>query len=273
LAYVVWLWLCFPLVAAVLRKAGDKARLVRLTLLLAIVTLTAIAYVGVKRACGWGQVPGSESDVVFNYPHKIIAAEDVISNFFTIFYTVLSNYSPPFLVSSNSLWRYGGEELIRLQSGYHASESHLAAMNHLFLWRFYAGVAATLFVAALAWVGTKAYRLRSRNWVILYVLMLMTLTGSPTHLLVKWRPMHALPYLSYHFYFGVMGLSLLIAYLAHLAHENLRNRRLAWSLIVIVWADIVYCALARPPLLSHLAGQLGMGAYPNPWQTLKQMMF
>jgi len=268
LSYVVWTWLMAPIAMALAWRAGRNDLFRRSAVIASVVTLVACAYVGVKRSYGFTHTSGSESDIIFNYAHTTLAVEDVISNFFTIFYTVVTNYTPPFLVSSNSLRAYGHEELIAAQGGYHAAQSHLVPYNHLFLWRFYAGMAATVFIGALALLVRRTWLEPTRERIVLIALMLMTLTGSPTHLLVKWRPMNVAPFISYHFFFGVIGLSLLLAYGTYLAATKLQNRRLAAVLIGLVWLDIGYCALARPALLNHLSSEVQMGAYPDPWKTL-----
>ena len=273
LSYVVWTWLMAPFAILTARKYGrsDQARLA--ATLLVVVTLTAGAYVLVKRDYGYGQTSGSESDVVFNYDDKMLAFEDIVSNFFTIFYTVVTNYTPPALVTSNSLQTHTPAELIAAQNGYHTNQSHLVPYNHLFLWRFYAGVAATLFVGVLIWLLRNTWQNPTRERFVILALMLMTLTGSPTHMLVKWRPMNVEPFISYHFFFGVIGLSLLLAYGTYLAATRLTSRRWAAVLIGLVWFDIGYCALARPALLNRMCSEVQMGTYPDPWKTLTEKVF
>ena len=141
-------------------------------------------------------------------------------------------------------------------------------MNHVFLWRYYAGFAMALFLVGIIKAGIWMYKTRSSAAALVFCFMLMTLLASPAHTLVKWRPMRATPFMAYNLYFGVVGLSLLMAYLTHLAHTRIRNRYWAWTAVVLIWGNMIFCAFARPPVLTHLAGLVKMGVYPDPWAKL-----
>ena len=96
-----------------------------------------------------------------------------------------------------SSWQYGPDEIVALQEGYHPQAAHLTHYNHLFFWRYYAGFALALFFIAY-WKVVRAFVERSDiQYLVLFVLMTGTLIGSPTHLIIKWRPMHATPLLGY----------------------------------------------------------------------------
>src|SRR5205085_7628352 len=81
---------------------------------------------------------GDEDAMIFIYNSRVMAIEDFISNVFSLLYTAISNYFPPFLVGSNSLYLYGREGVIAAQDGYHAEQSHLVGMHHVFYWYFFA---------------------------------------------------------------------------------------------------------------------------------------
>src|SRR5215813_10976695 len=114
-----------------------------------------------------------------------------------------------------SSWQYGPDEIVALQEGYHPQAAHLTHYNHLFFWRYYAGFALALFFIAY-WKVVRAFVERSDiQYLVLFVLMTGTLIGSPTHLIIKWRPMHAAPLLGYQVYLSVISWTLLVCYVGN----------------------------------------------------------
>lgn len=259
IAYLDWYW------GKPLRRG--------LVFVLAVSTVTAVAYVFIKTRMGYAQVPGSESDVVFNYPALSPAIEDVIGNIIGNFHLVVTNFLPPPLVTSTAFFRLGGDQIVELQKGYHGSYSYLVAMNYLFWWRFLAGVYFALFAYAFVRVIGRLRREWSPQYATLAVLMLMMLTGGPTHALVKARPMHAMPLLGYHVMVGVIGASYFIGYLLLRLVET-RGRLVAAATVAAVWLVVAYGALSRPAMLIHEAAQIGFGErlYPDPRETLLKML-
>jgi hypothetical protein len=228
-----------------------------------------------KTKLGHGQTAGSESDLVLNYgmARVLVAVDDVIVHFFTLFFITISTYLPPFLFNASlSSARYGTEHLIELQNGYHAQQAHLVGYNHLFLWRFYAGFIAAAFLFWF-WKSVRAtWQTPSKTSVCIFLFLLMTLMSGSMHMLVKYRPMHSAPFLGYHSYFGIVGYSLLLSLAAWWVHANFQRRWMAWTVIAILWINLGYCALARPALLSHMAVQCGFSPYPDAWQNLKTLL-
>jgi hypothetical protein len=270
---VAWMWLAYPVVIALLYRARDRRHLVATAVLVAV-TLAAVGYVIAKRQLGHGQTAGSESDTVFNYGlgNAVLAVEDVVCHYFTLLYVTVSTYLPPEVCSySVSSWALGPERIVALQHGYHDTHAHLVAYNHMFLWRFYAGVA----VAVLGyWFWRRlgaAWRNPTRDSLALFLFLSMVMVSGPTHMLVKYRPMHSTPFLGYHSFFGVVGLSLLLAALADACRRHSRRPRVAWVVIAVLWANVVYCGLARPSLLSHMATQCGFPPYPDPLANLRAL--
>lgn len=269
----VYLWLAYPLLIALLLKQGDRRRALVAGASLGAVTLVAIAYVVVKTKLGHGQSDGTESDVVFNYhgADRLVAIEDVISHYFTIFYISFSNFFPPeFLVNSVSYWKLGPEHLIALQNGYHSTHTHLVPANHIFLWRYYAGFACAICGMLFYKTVRRAFAAPSVHNVACALFLLMVLVAGPTHILVKWRPMHAVPTLGYHAYFGVVGMALLISYGIHYAMQNFRRRWLAYGLTAVCWLLLGYGALARPAMLSNMNAVVGFTPYPDAMQNFRR---
>lgn len=281
LSYEGWLdcvacmGIAYPFLIVVAYRAGDYRRAKIAGAILLVTTLAAVVYVLMKTKLGHGQGSGSESDVVLNYgaSRALVAVEDVIAHFFTLLFITVSTYLPPFLCSGSlSSWRYGTQHLIELQNGYHVAQTHLVGYHHLFLWRFYAGFAAATF---LFWFWNSirtAWKMPSLASIACFVFLLMTLMSGSTHMLVKYRPMHSAPFLGYHSYFGIVGLSLFLSLAAYWVHVNFKKRWLVWTLIALLWINLGYCALARPSLLSHMAVQCGFGPYPDAWKNLKSML-
>jgi len=283
LAYEGWLdlvplgWIIYPALAWHFRRIGDSSRSLRCLLLLGLVTLVAVTYITIKVCSGLGELHprGGEADLIFTYGsgHKLLMFEDILSSFITFFFTTFTTYLPPQLFSfSLSLWKYGPQEIVALQEGYHAQATHLTHYNHLFLWRYYAGFALALFVTAYWQVVKAFFKEGDTHHLVLFVLMTCTLIGSPTHLMIKWRPMHAAPLLGYQVYLSVTGWTLLLCYVVSRRCDALGGKRgLAIASLLVL--NFCYCAYARPALLSDMAGEVFLGTYPDPRKNLRLPAF
>ncbi len=252
----------------------DVQRARRLFVVGVSVTAVALAYVFLKTRLGYGQVAGSESDVVFNYQQWSPLLEDFASNVITHLYMSVTNFLPPMLTSSTALYEVGPENLVGLQYGYHQAYDYLVPMHYLFLWRYAAG--------ALAFgLGLWGVKLVARAWnrpsvdvtAGIAALLMMWLAGS-THALIKVRPMKLAPIMSYHVLVGVIGAAVLISYGALVIWRDWRSVKIRVAAIACIWAVLFYGALARPLMLSHLAAQTGLGSglYPDPMASLLRMV-
>jgi hypothetical protein len=157
-----------------------------------------------------------------------------------------------------------------MQHGYHAGYEYLVPMHQVFFWRYYAGAGFVLVVVAL-WQATMRMWRRPSPWTLaLIVFLLMILVPGSTHTMIKFRPMNAMPAMTYHVTVGVIGVSLLLSWLLTSAAMRFRRRPLVIALIVVVWGGIFYGALARPSYLAYMAAQSGLGEslYPNPMREL-----
>lgn len=278
LCYEGWLdvvplgWIVYPALAWHFWRIGDRTRALRCCLLLGLVSLVAIAYTAIKVRSGLGALHprGGEADLIFTYggSRRLLMAEDVLSSFVTFFYTAITTYFPPQLFSfSLSLWKYGPAEIVALQEGYHAQATHLTHYNHLFLWRYYAGFALALFVMAYWRVTKNFFKQGDTHYLVLFVLMTCTLVGSPTHLIIKWRPMHAAPLLGYQVYLAVIGWTLLLCYVVARKSTALGGKWGA-ALALLLVLNFCYCAYARPALLSVMSREVFLGPYPDPRKNL-----
>ncbi len=207
---------------------------------------------------------GEEEELLLTYTTPVLMIDDVIVNFFTFLYTSLSNYLPSFVSSSNALTYLGPERIIAEQHGYHAQYQNLVVMSHLFMWRFYAGIAATLFAALFVLVLRRAWRSPEWHYAIIVALMLMVATGFATHLAIKMRPYNSAPALPYKVVFSVSALTILVAYLVMVATRRLSSGMTRGILIGCVWACVFAAALTRPGMQSRLLAQVGLIGFRDP---------
>jgi hypothetical protein len=278
LDFLVFSWLAAALLFSASWRFGKKAWRPGLAFSTTCLSLVGVAYLYIKTHAGFAQTHGSESDVVFNYPMLAPKIEDTISNVLTHFYVVVTNFLPPALVSSTAFYELGGDKLVELQRDrfgveYHAPFTYLVPMQYLFLWRFYAGASFVVFCYAVVRVLRRTFAGWSPDYLAAAIFLFMIATGGPTHDFVKARPMNSMPVLGYHVLVGVLGLSLLLSWLAMLAVTRLRHRWLGAATVAALWAVIFYSALTRPAMLSHQAAQVGLGEalYPDPKATLAAM--
>lgn len=260
-----WMWILYPVLIAAAWRHGDRRRVRAGACILAATTFAAAVYVLIKTRYGYGQGQGSESDVVFNYGRKYpwLVVEDLMSHFYTLFYTTVITYLPPQLCYSNSLWSYGPEEIVRLQGGYDQANVQKVVYNHIFLWRYLAGALALAFVCWW-WRSVKSvWNAPSKFAVGFFLTLSMVLLSGATHMIVKYRPMHSLPFIGYHCYFGVVGMSVLLALVATWLKDNVQRPRLAWTAVGLLWFNLVYCAVERPAMLSNMSLNAGYGPYPS----------
>lgn len=278
LSYEGWLdfvpvaWIIYPALGWQFARGEDRARAFRCCAALALVTVAAFVYIAIKVAADLEALhpKGGEADLITSYGrYRLLMVEDLVSSYFTLFYTTLTTYFPPELFSfSLSLWHYGPQQVIALQEGYHAQATHLTYYNHLFLWRYFAGFALAIFLWAYWKVVVIFVQRREVHHLILFVLMTSVLVESPSHLIIKWRPMHSAPLLGYQVYLSIIGWTLLLCYWVD-RKARLYGGWRAVALSVLLSYDFLYCAYARPALLSCMANAVFLGTYPDPRENLR----
>jgi len=212
-------------------------------------------------------LPGSEEELLVTYKrHVTLVYDDAVSNFFTLLYMTIDNYFPSFISSSLSLTYSDPATIIAQQNGYDAPYSQLVLMNHLFLWRFYAGVFCTLFLAGAGWIGYRAWASPSYQNAIITALLLMTIFGFTTHLSIKMRPYNTVPALPYKVIFSVSVFTLLVGYLTTLGAQSLSSLRARRALVAGVWACVILAAFTRPGMQNALLTQVGLAGFGDPLQ-------
>jgi hypothetical protein len=104
--------------------------------------------------------------------------------------------------------------------------------------------------------------------------MIMTIT-PPLQVLIKFRPYASLPFLAYKPLVGVVGLSLLIAYLLMMLRRDMRNKTLSGIIVTIIYCVILSGSLTRPAYLGQMAQLAGVnysGGYPDPLRALWKIL-
>lgn len=281
-AYEGWLdlmpaiWIIYPVLCFFFWRRGDVEHFSRSVFSLLSTSTIAIAYFAIKKHYGLdGLHPvGGEADLIttYGFDHKTLMIEDIVSNYFTFFFTTITTYFPPQIFSfSMSSWLYGADGVVRLQEGYHPQATHLTHYNHLFLWRYYAGSFLALFGLAYVGVIKRLFSSFEEKWLVVFVLLTITLIGSPTHMMIKWRPMHAAPFLGYQCYLSIAGFTLLLCYLVVERYNEWSVSR-GVLLVTALVLDFSYCAYARPALLSYMSQEVFMAPYPDPKENLRRLL-
>lgn len=273
MAYEGWLdFLVFSVVAAVAFAPAlwrhDRRALRRLAWITGSLVIVGVVYIAIKTRLGYGQTPGSESDVIFNYRHTSPMIEDFVSNALTHLYIAATNFLPPSFVSSTALYSLGASDLVAEQHGYHAPFTFLVPMHYLFLWRYAAGAVAVIAGHTLFKSVRAIRKAPSTASVCVTVFVLLMVVGGPTHDIIKIRPMKTVPAVGYHTMLGVLGAALLISFGVMYVDRRSISRIRTIGATAVVWGVILYGSLTRPAMLSHLAAQggLGEGLYPDPWR-------
>lgn len=275
-AYEGWLdllvlaWVVCPFVFVMLQRQARRAEAWRAVRVVLGMTFVGILYIVVKVKLGYGQAEGTESDVIFNYTSLWPVVDDLVGNVFTHTFLSVSNFLPPFLVGASSFYRLGADPLLAAQHRYHEAFSYLVVMNQVFFWRYYAGIVFAAVVLALYVASVRGWKRPSAWSMAAGVFLIMLLVAAPTHTVIKYRPMNSEPAMTYHVTVGVLGMSLLLAWLLTTAWREMSNRTLASAAVGLGWALILSSAFTRPPYLAHMAAQSGLGTslYPNPLQAL-----
>jgi hypothetical protein len=280
LDYPFFLWLCSPILILVFYRSENRDKIPGLLFVTGTTTAIALLYLVVKMQMGTPQLKGTELDLVFNYDHVCLAIEDVISNWITYFYMTITNFFPPSLISSNSLQRLTAHEIVESMNNYPRVSpryindlndplQHLAYYHHLFLWRYYAGILFAIFFYIFIKVTKQTLKKYSINNIILFLLVLLILIGSPMHSMFKFRFYLAAPYLTYKLSLSILALIYLIAYL--LAQFTQSNRSILFKRVVVTltYLIILYSAFRKPVLLNVLARELNVGSYPYPLGPIK----
>jgi hypothetical protein len=238
----------------------------------AVVAAVLVTYLVIRMQVARQYVtPGAEEELIVTYRHWSLVVDDLFANFFTFLYTSISNYLPSFVSSSISLPILSPSEITASQNGYDQNYQQLVVMNHLFLWRFHAGVFVTLFLGGMAWTLRKSWSRPSGNdkAAIVVALGLMVLSGFSTHLMIKMRPYNSAPLAPYKVIMSVSAWTVLVAYVICLASDAFPRWR-GW-IIGGLLATVLVASLTRPGMHSAMMAQTGLAGYADPLPKLQRL--
>ena len=161
-------------------------------------------------------------------------------------------FLPPQFLFSNSLIRLGTAGVIAEQHGYHKNMEHLVGMNHIYLWRFYAGALCAGFFAMFAGICARLIRFRRHFDLIVFLLLLLILLGFASHEIIKFRPYSSVPFLTYKCITSVSGVYVLTA--AGIAYMEKKQPRTAIFASIALCALLLWNSITRP-YFEHTAYQ------------------
>lgn len=227
---------------------------------------------------------GQEAEVVLTYFQELspdealwVSGEDVVVNALTYNHIALTNYAPPSLVFSPALQSLGSKRLLAQHAGHGTlADPQLAPRlvldGYVYDWRFLAGALSLALYCALglsirAWILAPS----GENGLPVAFLLLVTL-GSATHLVIKFRFYNAFPLLSYKCVTGILGVTLLLAWMADRARVLLSASR-SRNLLVALWLLVASGALTRPPCLAAMCEMAGLGrSIPDPLSNARALV-
>jgi len=215
--------------------------------------------------------PGQEEELIVTYTHPLMAIEDFISNFFTLLYMTLTNYLP-LAFGSLSQTYIGDATILAEQHGYHSSMSNLVVMNHVFLWRFYAGAVVVLFCMAGFRQVRRAIRDPRSEHLVFAVFFLAVLVGCATHLGIKYRPYMSAPALTYKPAVSIFFFTLMLGYFTATARSWFRRVLSYRAAVAGIWAMILIAALMRPASLNAMLQHDGLVGYGDPIGILRNAL-
>ncbi len=240
-----------------------------LIILFVIFNFVAAVYIYVKFTyLDFAHATGESAVVYFYGKHYFWrAVEDLISNYFTNLYMTLTNFLPPVFITSNSLYQY---------TDFLVQQNNLVLGHYIFLWRYSAGVFATLFYLFFIKLVKRAFKEKPFTSAFPLVLfMIMVTVNGATHTIIQFRPMKAMPVLGYYVQQGILGFSLCIAYLFHLFKLRTKNKKVVILISIFAVLIILWSSIRRPNYLWHMIEVVGLdhqGPYPNPLIVLLNMI-
>ncbi|MEM1399819.1 MAG: hypothetical protein AAGF58_08055, partial [Pseudomonadota bacterium] len=260
---VIVLLVLTPAIIFVLRKNGQENLVKRFTVLPLSAVGVTIVYVFIKVVFGFGSGAGSETELLLFYPSILAMIDDFMVKMVSFSFTAVSLVLPGFLTGSLSLPTHGADWIIGQQNGYHGQMQFLTYMNHVFLWRIHAGVSFVVLLGLGAWALRRLSQGKRdwQSWMIL-ICVAMLLFGAATHNMVKYRPMHSMPYLGYQVWVNVLGAIGLMGLAIDALVKWVEPRR-QWLTLFFCWSGLVFTGFSVRSKLTVEAATMTMGNYPS----------
>lgn len=210
--------------------------------------------------------PGTEEELIFTHKQFALMLDDLVNNFFTFLYMVLTNFLPPipYLDGSQTLIMLDKTTILAGQNGYHPSHTELVWYSHVFMWRYAAGIVIAVFFAyAYRWLK-DTWKYFSVDSTVKFLFCAAICCSFSFYLLIKMRPYNSMPALGYKVSFGVFFFSLFLSWCI----VRLRKRMQAGNFAFLYGgciAVVVLTFLTKPYMLSkwlRADGLVGMWRSP-----------
>lgn len=270
LGYETWLdtvivtLILTPIFVLLLRKNGREELADRFVVMVKWICGVMVVYVVTKVAIGFGSGRGSETDLLLFYLSPFAMIDDFLVKLVSFAFTAMSLVLPSWLTGSLSLPQNGAEWVLGQQHGYHGMMQFLTYMNHVFLWRMYAGAYFVLLLLLGGWLIFRLYRGKNdwQSWFAI-VCLAMLLFGAATHNMVKYRPMHSMPYLGYQVWVNVLGAIGLMCLAIDMLVKWVEPQRRRLTLL-LCWSGLVFIGFSVRAKLKFEAATMVLGDYPSP---------
>jgi len=265
LDFLASIWLITLFLYIYFRKKKLTQYIRSLFTVFAIFNIVFVIYITITLTYTSFAHDSGESALVLFYGKDFLwrAVDDVISNYFTNLYVTLTNFLPPGFITSNALYQY--TDFLENQKG-------LTYYNYVFFWRYLAGAVFILFYSFFIRVIKKTFRSSAfSDTFSLVIFSIMVAINGATHSIIQFLPMRSMPVFGYYVQQGVLGYSLLIAYLLYLFGKNAQNKKYLAVVLTLVIGMILWSSIRRPNYLWHMIEVVGIdhqGPYPNPLNTL-----
>jgi hypothetical protein len=270
LNYAVCLFIGFGFVGVWERRHGVGRRGAGAAVIVAATLTTLVLYLAIRMSVAAEYfAPGAEEELVLTYRSGVLAVEDAIANFFTLIYMAVGNYLPSLFFGSLSQTYLGDAAILMGQNGYHPEKTQLVVMNHLFLWRFYAGAIVGFFCFAGIGCLRRALSRPMVEDVVLAALFLAVIAGCATHVLIKYRPYLSAPALGYKAVVSTFFFTLLMAYGATVARRRFKREAGYRAALAALWSVILIGSFTRPAMLNVMLEHVGLVGYGDPLGILR----
>jgi len=205
---------------------------------------------------------GHEEEMIFRYNHTILMVEDFISNIFTYIYVTVANFLPTQVIASNS-FELGPDVIIAGQHNFYFPFSELALHNHLFLWRYAAGVFFTILIYITYRTSVKSFRDPKEIDILKLFSLAMVWCGMAVNLLIKFRGYLSMPLaFGYKVNVGVVGLGIYLTIVILEWGDKIKCPR--YLLGSLYCAYLVYLAFTKPYYFNLYTEYFGLYIVADP---------
>lgn len=105
--------------------------------------------------------------------------------------------------------------------------------------------------------------------LVYFALGIVVLSGFATHSLIKFRPYMSQPVLSYKATLSILGVALLIAYIAQNYWQRWRGTRKGIVVLAGLWLILATCSLTQASWQRKVMPRVGISSPPDPLARFK----